>query len=234
MGKIITLYHGSTEKIEHPALGKGKRNNDYGQGFYCTAHRDLACEWASKLQGLDGYVNQYEIDTAGLKVLDLSKYGILHWMTILLKNRTFTLTTPISIQGKTYLMEHFDIDISSYDIIKGYRADPEVRMPYGINILENAMKHSRQLPMYAEALEERRKARALLLEQLKDYDACLMTGDTNIMHFTGLPSIALPMCMGEDGVPLGIILYGAEERRLLAAALVIQRYCSGSRPPHLA
>ena len=141
MGKIITLYHGSTEKIEHPALGKGKRNNDYGQGFYCTAHRDLACEWASKLQGLDGYVNQYEIDTAGLKILDLSKYGILHWMTILLKNRTFTLTTPISIQGKAYLMDHFDIDISSYDIIKGYRADDSY-FSFAEDFLNNAISVS--------------------------------------------------------------------------------------------
>ena len=138
MSKIITLYHGSTEKIEHPALDKGKRNNDYGQGFYCTAHRDLACEWASKLQSLDGYVNQYEIDTAGLKVLDLSKYGILHWMTILLKNRTFTLTTPISIQGKAYLMEHFDIDISDYDIIKGYRADDSY-FSFAEDFLNNAI-----------------------------------------------------------------------------------------------
>ena len=118
-------------------------------------------------------------------------------------------------------------------IIKGYKADPEVRMPYGINILENAMVHSRDLPIYAEAMAERQKARAALREELKDVDACIMTGGTNIMHFTGLPSIALPMCMGEDGVPLGIILYGAEERRLLAAALVIQRYCAGSQPPHL-
>ena len=118
-------------------------------------------------------------------------------------------------------------------IIKGYKADPEVRMPYGINILENAMVHSRDLPIYAEAMAERQKARAALLEELKDVDACIMTGGTNIMHFTGLPSIALPMCMGEDGVPLGIILYGAEERRLLAAALVIQRYCLGSQPPRL-
>ena len=118
-------------------------------------------------------------------------------------------------------------------IIKGYKADPEVRMPYGINILENAMVHSRDLPIYAGAMAERQKARAALREELKDVDACIMTGGTNIMHFTGLPSIALPMCMGEDGVPLGIILYGAEERRLLAAALVIQRYCPGSQPPHL-
>ena len=118
-------------------------------------------------------------------------------------------------------------------IIKGYKADPEVRMPYGINILENAMVHSRSLPIYEEALAERQKARAALQEELKDVDACIMTGGTNIMHFTGLPSIALPMCMGDDGVPLGIILYGTDQRRLLAAARVLERYCPGSVPPHL-
>lgn len=123
MSKIMTLYHGSTERIEHPELGKGKRNNDYGQGFYCTVHRELACEWASKMQGTNGFVNQYELDTTNLSILDLSQYGILHWMTMLLKNRTFTLTTPISIQGKAYLIEHFDIDTSVYDLIQGYRAD---------------------------------------------------------------------------------------------------------------
>ena len=69
-------------------------------------HRDFAIH-----QIIDG--------TSDLKVLDLSKYGILYWMTILLKNRAFTLTTPISIQGKVYLMENFDIDVSGYDIIKG-------------------------------------------------------------------------------------------------------------------
>lgn len=118
-------------------------------------------------------------------------------------------------------------------IIKAYKADPEVRMPYGINILETAMEHSRDLPIYAEAMAERQKARATLLEELKDVDACIMTGGTSIMHFTGLPSIALPLCMGEDGVPRGVILYGTDQRRLLAAALVIQRYCPGSQPPHL-
>lgn len=141
MSKIMTLYHGSTERIEHPELGKGKYNNDYGQGFYCTANRDLACEWASKIQGIDGYVNQYELNTSGLNILDLSQYDILHWMTMLLKNRTFTLTTPISIQGKAYLTEHFDIDISGYDLIKGYRADDSY-FSFAEDFLNNAISVS--------------------------------------------------------------------------------------------
>ena len=118
-------------------------------------------------------------------------------------------------------------------IIKAYKADPETRMPYGINILENAMVHSRQLPVYEEAMAERQTTRAALLEELKDVDACIMTGGTNIMHFTGLPSIALPMCMRTDGVPLGVILYGTDERRLLAAAQVIERLCPGVPAPCL-
>lgn len=141
MSKMMTLYHGSTERIEHPELGKGKYSNDYGQGFDCTAHRDLACEWASKIQGIDGYVNQYEFNTTGLNILDLSQYSILHWMTMLLKNRTFTLTTPISIQGKVYLMEHFDIDISGYDLIKGYRADDSY-FSFAEDFLNNAISVS--------------------------------------------------------------------------------------------
>ena len=104
-------------------------------------------------------------------------------------------------------------------------------MPYGVDILETAMAHSRTLPMYAEAMEERKKARAALWEELKDVDACIMTGDTNAMHFTGMPSIALPLAMADDGTPRGIILYGADEKRLLAAARVVERYCPGVTAP---
>ena len=118
-------------------------------------------------------------------------------------------------------------------IIKGYKADPEVRMPYGINILENAMVHDRSMPAYAEAMELRKQTRQALLEELKAVDACLMTGDTNVMHFAGLPSITLPLYLGADGAPRGLILYGADERRLLAAARVIERYCPGVPAPCL-
>lgn len=125
MKKEITLYHGSENIIERPMFGKGSANNDYGQGFYCTEHFELACEWASKSEAIDGYANEYILDLSDLKVLDLSaaKYNILNWITILLQNRTFTSTSPISQQAKQYLIENFNIDISEYDVIKGYRAD---------------------------------------------------------------------------------------------------------------
>ena len=40
----ITLFHGSDHVIEKPDLYLGKRNNDYGQGFYCTESAELAKE----------------------------------------------------------------------------------------------------------------------------------------------------------------------------------------------
>ncbi len=122
--EIITVYHGSEDIIRKPVFGKGNPHNDYGLGFYCTRSPDLAKEWAcSDRRG--GYANRYSLDLEGLSVLNLSdrKYCILHWLTILLKNRVFSVHNQVSIQGKQYLLDCFSIDTSSYDIITGYRAD---------------------------------------------------------------------------------------------------------------
>ena len=123
MSKII-LYHGSNEKIEKPLLGKGKVYNDYGQGFYCTEHIELAKEWSCN-EGVDGFANKYELDTADLRILNLSseEYTILHWLALLMENRRFRLSTPVMRRGVQWLKEHFLVDVSKYDLIVGYRAD---------------------------------------------------------------------------------------------------------------
>lgn len=123
MGKIV-LYHGSKEKIEKPLLGKGKVYNDYGQGFYCTEHIELAREWSCN-EGVDGFVNEYGLDPSGLKILNLSseEYTILHWLALLMENRRFRVSTPVMRRGVQWLKDYFLIDISEYDLIIGYRAD---------------------------------------------------------------------------------------------------------------
>lgn len=123
MSKII-LYHGSNERIEKPVFGKGKTYNDYGQGFYCTEHPELAKEWACN-EGVDGFANKYVIETDGLNILNLSsdEYTILHWLALLMNYRKLRLSTPVMRRGVEWLKEHFLIDISDYDLIIGYRAD---------------------------------------------------------------------------------------------------------------
>ncbi|MBQ3834171.1 MAG: DUF3990 domain-containing protein [Elusimicrobia bacterium] len=120
--KILKLYHGSPQIIEKPIFGKGNKYNDYGLGFYCTENIDLAKEWACA-EDIDGYANCYEFNTDKLKILHLSEYHILYWLTILINNREFSIRTPIMKRSKEYLSENFMIDVADYDIIIGYRAD---------------------------------------------------------------------------------------------------------------
>lgn len=118
------LLHGSDHVIERPELSLGRSNNDYGQGFYCTGEITMAREWACK-QNNDGFVNRYHLKTDGLQVLNLldGEYNILHWMALLLKNRTFRLSSEIAQDARAYIIDHFSVDLKMYDVVVGYRAD---------------------------------------------------------------------------------------------------------------
>lgn len=122
------------------------------------------------------------------------------------------------------------------DIVQFYENDPERMIKYGISLLRAALDQASgnlDDKLYFEALSEREKLREQILRDLQEYDACVMTGPTNIMHFIGLPSIALKLCMVDDNIPLGIILYGADQLRLFSAALTIEKYCLPISPPIL-
>jgi len=120
----MILYHGSENIIETPILGAGKKNNDYGQGFYCSKELELAREWACT-ENVSAYVNRYELDTTNLNVLYLSdeKYSVLHWLAILVNYRRVRVTTPVMKRAIEWLIEHYFIDMDGYDLIVGYRAD---------------------------------------------------------------------------------------------------------------
>ena len=120
----MVLFHGSPHIVDKPEYGKGRQGNDYGRGFYCTEDKLLAKEWAVD-ENRDGYVNQYELDLDGLKVIDLNseEYCVLHWITVLLNNRRFDLDTPLSREAYRYLSDIFMPDLSGADVIRGYRAD---------------------------------------------------------------------------------------------------------------
>ena len=73
----------------------------------------------------DGFANIYEIETRGLKLLDLNsgEYTILHWLEVLLENRIFDITNSLAQEAKEYLLKNFTVPYKDYDIITGYRAD---------------------------------------------------------------------------------------------------------------
>jgi hypothetical protein len=123
MNTIMTLYHGSSEIVRKPEYGKGRPDNDYGRGFYCTESEDMAKEWSSK-SGTVGYVNRYSLDTAGLKTIDLNSegYTVLNWLAVLLENRVFDPRGDSSY-AREYIIANHGVDLSGADIVRGYRAD---------------------------------------------------------------------------------------------------------------
>ena len=118
------IYHGSIQRLELPFYLGGKVHNDYGRGFYCTENREIAAEWAVNIEN-DGWINEYEIDCDELDILDLNAPDlcILHWLAVLLENRTFDLSYALAREAREYILKNFSVDYSKADIIIGYRAD---------------------------------------------------------------------------------------------------------------
>jgi len=139
MDKKITLFHGSEKIVETPVFGEGKKNNDFGLGFYCTESEALAKEWAvSSLR--DGLSNRYTLDTEYLNILNLnsSDYTILNWIAVLVEHRLFSIKTPVAHRAKRYLIDNFGINTNAYDLITGYRADDSY-FDYAESFLNNGI-----------------------------------------------------------------------------------------------
>lgn len=110
--------------MEVPTFGKGRKNNDFGLGFYCTESNDLAKEWAvSSLR--DGFSNRYVLDTEYLNILNLNSpdYTILNWIAVLVEHRLFAIKAPVARRARRYLSDNFGVNVNAYDLITGYRAD---------------------------------------------------------------------------------------------------------------
>ena len=139
MDKIITLYHGSERIIERPEFGLGRKNNDFGLGFYGTESDDLAKEWAvSSLR--NGFSNRYTLDIEYLNILNLNSpdYTILNWIAVLVEHRLFSIKTPVARRAKRYLIDNFGINVNAYDLITGYRADDSY-FDYAESFLNNGI-----------------------------------------------------------------------------------------------
>ena len=139
MDKLITIFHGSEQVVEVPTFGLGRKNNDFGLGFYCTESEDLAKEWAvSSLR--NGFANRYTLDTEYLNVLNLISpdYTILNWIAVLVEHRLFSIKTPVARRAKRYLIDNFGVNVNAYDLITGYRADDSY-FEYAESFLNNGI-----------------------------------------------------------------------------------------------
>lgn len=113
MNEII-VFHGGTDIIEKPVSGFGRKNLDFGQGFYVTNIREQAMKWAENMarnRKLSPVINRYYINRDAImqefrcKVFEAYDED---WLRFIIVNRT----------GEN--------DILSYDYVEGGVANDRV------------------------------------------------------------------------------------------------------------
>lgn len=65
----LLLYHTGFSRIPAPDLTVGRRNADFGQGFYLSDDGAFSRRWARTRKGQTTYLNRYTLDLAGLSVM---------------------------------------------------------------------------------------------------------------------------------------------------------------------
>ena len=64
----MILYHTGFDIIRKPDVHYGRKNADFGQGFYLTPEQSFAERWAKAQKGRETYVNVYALDETGLAI----------------------------------------------------------------------------------------------------------------------------------------------------------------------
>ncbi len=94
---MMTLYHGSTCKVETPLVKTGRQNLDFGPGFYLTLLKEQAERWAvitssRKSVGAAPLLNTYTFDldaalAAGFRRLSFDSYN-KEWLDFIADSRS--------------------------------------------------------------------------------------------------------------------------------------------------
>ena len=91
---MLTVYHGSTEKVETPICRFGRKNLDFGQGFYVTDIREQAITWANNMsrnRNMPPLLNRYHLDRESIlkhAKCKLFKAYDEEWLTFIIGNRS--------------------------------------------------------------------------------------------------------------------------------------------------
>ena len=163
----MNVYHGSTAIIRQPLANAGRRNLDFGFGFYVTDLRDQAVFWANRPvnNNRPHWLNIYELDMEGIlksefRYLRFHTYDF-EWLEFVVANR----------RGE----ERWQ----AYDLIEGGIANDRV-----FNTIE----------LYAAGLTPRDEALEKLRFEKPNNQLCLLRQELidRYLHFIGAEEVTLP------------------------------------------
>ncbi len=81
----ITLYHAGFDIIPRPDIHFGRKNADFGQGFYLSRDKDFCKRWAREKRGFETILNKYSLSLDGLKIKRLERGS--EWFDYIFANR---------------------------------------------------------------------------------------------------------------------------------------------------
>lgn len=144
----MLLFHTGFQIIEKPEVDVGRKNADFGQGFYLSDDMEFSKRWARERKGLRTYLNTYELDTTGLSVKRFSRD--IEWLDCIMNNR---FGRPDAYAG--------------YDVVIGPIANDTLYDTWGIitsNLLEKdqALQLLKIGPQYEQIVIKTEKAAAML------------------------------------------------------------------------
>lgn len=82
----MILYHTSNREIRNPDIHHGRKNADFGWGFYLTPDREFAYRWARE----NAVINEYEFDDSELDIKVFSRDT--EWFEYIFNNRLWVDT----------------------------------------------------------------------------------------------------------------------------------------------
>ena len=77
----MILYHTSSREIRNPDIHHGRKNADFGWGFYLTPDKEFTYRWARE----NAVVNEYELDETGLEIHRFTRS--VEWFNYIYQNR---------------------------------------------------------------------------------------------------------------------------------------------------
>ena len=77
----MILYHTGDKEIKNPDIHYGRKNADFGWGFYLTPDREFTYRWAKE----NAVVNEYELDESELNIHTFTRDA--GWFQYIFDNR---------------------------------------------------------------------------------------------------------------------------------------------------
>ena len=145
---MLQLFHTGFQVIRKPDIRAGRKNADFGQGFYLADDQEFSRRWAQERKGSATYLNAYELDTEGLAVKHFSRDA--EWFKYIKDNRSDRPDT-----------------FADYDVIIGPIANDTIFETWGI-ITSGLLEEDQALRLlmigrvYEQTVIKTEKAAALL------------------------------------------------------------------------